>query len=184
MQIGLLSLSIDPVFGKHNSLTWTGITTPGEIYGLDGLILAGSNIRELQDFLVKNRLVDPIREKAKQGMPVWGIQAGLYLMAKRRSGSSLAALDLMDGTAACSTEGAKFTVPLHIQALGPEPVCGIFDRFIYLSQVEPQVGIMAYHRERIVMARQGNLLVSAFRLQAGEDRPLSYFLQMVRENLD
>lgn len=182
MQIGLLSLSSNPVFGKGSSLSWVHVTKPDEIYHLDGLIVAGSNVQHLQDFLLQNGLLGPIKEQVKKGMPLWGIQAGLYLMAKRRLDHSFTSLDLMDATAAWDRGTGPFTVPLHIRALGQEPVGGIFDHFLYLSQVEPQVGIMAYHRERIVMARQGNLLVSAFRLPAGEDRPLDYFLQMVREN--
>lgn len=182
MAVGLLSLSSDPVFGKGNPYPWRKVTKPDEIYHLDGLIVAGSSIRDLQDFLAENRLLEPIKERARQGMPLWGIQAGLYLMAKRRPDGAWASLDLMDAAAAWEEGLGKFTVPLHIQALGPEPVGGIFDGFPYLSRVAPQVGIMAYYREKIVMARQGNLLASAFRPQPGEERPLNYFLQMVREN--
>lgn len=184
MQIGVLCSSTDRVVLSGSSFSWIAVEKPGDIYHIDGLIIEGSSIQLLQDLLVKHRLIYPIKEKAKQGMPLWGIQAGMYLMTSKRLDSSITSLDLMDATAFIDSHQKKFTVPLHIQAFGDDPVMGIFDGFIYLPHVEPQVGIMAYYREKIVMARQGNLLASGFGFPREERRPLDYFLQMVRENLE
>lgn len=184
MQIGILCLPTDRVTLHNSCFSWITVKKPGDINRIDGLIIEGSSIQLVQDLLVKNRLINPIKEKAKQGMPLWGIKAGMYLMASKRLDSSMTSLDLMDATATVDSHQERFTVPLHIQAFGQDPVMGIFDQFIYLPQVEPHVGIMAYYREKIVMARQGNLLVSGFSFPREECRPLNYFLQMVKENLD
>lgn len=184
MQIGILCLSTDSVPLSNGCFSWITVEKPGDIYHLDGLIIGGSSIQLVQDLLVKNGLINPIKEKVKQGMPLWGIKAGMYLMANKRLDGSTTSLDLMDATAAFDSHQEGFTVPLHIQAFGHDPVWGMFNQFIYLSHVEPHIGIMAYYREKIVMARQGNLLASGFGFPREERRPLDYFLQMVRENLD
>jgi 5'-phosphate synthase pdxT subunit len=187
MQIGIISMPdhlLPDHFWGDKEVTTIQVTGPGQVVSVDALVLAGTDIFALQRLLMSTGLLEPVLTQVKKGIPIWGINAGLYLMAKHKSDSSLSSLDVMDVTAGREGLEGKFSVSLYIQAFGFEPVTAVFNNPAYITQVEPHVGIMAYCRGRIIMARQGNMLASSFFTEEGETRPFNYFLQMIEENFD
>lgn len=187
MQIGIISVPDNLLpggFWGSKPVKIIPVNKPEQTAKVDGFLLAGTDIFALHSFLMENNLIGSLRAQIKKGIPVWGIGAGLYLMAKTKKDRVLSSLDVMDVVAGRETSGSKHIVQLYIQAFGFEPVMAVFHQPAYITQVEPQVGIMAYYQGRIVMARQGNMLASAFFTEKGETRPSAYFLQMVEENFE
>lgn len=190
MKIGILTIPGDPLFieiGENSQLEVVLVEKKEELVSLDGLILAGKDKLILADFLAKKNLVEPIKRKAKEGMPLWGVGAGLLMLAKTPEASLdkvNISLDLMDIIAIDHGFDEKTKESLYIPALGYEAVISFFDHAPYISEVAPHIGIMAYHKEKIVMARQGNLLASAFFTEKEEKRVVNYFLGMIKEALE
>jgi 5'-phosphate synthase pdxT subunit len=76
----------------------------------------------------------------------------------------------------------SFEIDLAIPALGERPFRSIFIRAPYVERVGEGVSTLATLPDgRIVSAREGNLLVSAFHPELGEDlRFHEYFVEMAR----
>lgn len=179
MKIGIISVpevSLSAEILKGDRVKRVLVQKPGELVGLDALILVGNDVFIMENFLRDNKFIEPIRKKVTEKMPVLGLGAGLWIMSET--------LNLMDVVAVKKGFCTNFTTSLYIPAFGYEPVISIFDHSPYIIKVEPHVGIMACYQEKIIMARQGNLLASAFFVSKEEKRLENYFLQMISENLE
>lgn len=185
MLIGILAIpEVLPAldFIQPEQIKTIRIKNPEQLQEIDGLILAGNNIGTLGTMLRAQNLATPIRQRIKEEMPLWGLGAGLYLVAKEPETNDGYSLELMDIIALENSFPGRFEAKLYIQAFGVEPINTIFDHGPGIKEVEPHVGIMANYQEKIVMARQGNLLVSAFFPAIGEGAIIRYFLNMVQDS--
>src|SRR5919206_5336226 len=87
MTVGILALQGD--FREHEEiLRRIGASTqqvrlPKHLAQVDRLIIPGGESTTIGKLLVLYKLLDPIRERARKGMPLWGTCAGAILMAKR-----------------------------------------------------------------------------------------------------
>ena len=86
MKIGVLA--VQGAFVEHEkTLHPLGVETvevrlPRHIEGLDGLILPGGESTTIGKLAVRWGLIDPIRDFARSGRPLWGICAGMIVMAR------------------------------------------------------------------------------------------------------
>ena len=128
-------------------------------------------------------LTAPVRDRALKGMPLFGLGAGLVLMATGTPSpwqGGLALMDLEISREASAVGLKTIRVELSIPALGEKPVAGDLIEKPLIKSVQPQVGIMAVYGETVVMARQGSFLASSFYPRVDQDL-LDYFLRMVKE---
>ncbi|MGI6552409.1 MAG: pyridoxal 5'-phosphate synthase glutaminase subunit PdxT [Bacillota bacterium] len=152
---------------------------------MDGLIMAGSDPLLLLQFMTDRGLTAPVRDRALKGMPLFGLGAGLVLMATGTPSpwqGGLALMDLEISREASAVGLKTIRVELSIPALGEKPVAGDLIEKPLIKSVQPQVGIMAVYGETVVMARQGSFLASSFYPRVDQDlRVYDYFLRMVKE---
>lgn len=190
MTVGVLALQGD--FREHEAiLQQIGVPTrqvrlPKHLADVDRLILPGGESTTIGKLLVMYNLLEPIRERAMQGMPIWGTCAGAILMAKtiaegRPAGQP--ALNLMDITARRNAFGRQldsFEADLHIGPLGEEPLRTIFIRAPLLEDPGDGVQVLAALDDgRIVAAQQGHLLATSFHPElTHDDRMHRYFLEL------
>lgn len=155
-----------------------------DLEGLDGLILPGGESTTLGKLMAKHGLDAAIKERAEAGLPVYGTCAGLILLARDIPGSEQPRLGLMDITVKRNAYGRQvdsFETDLDIPALGETPFRAVFIRAPYIEAVGPGVEVLAEHGGKIVAARQGRYLVSAFHPElTGDPRLHAYFLEMCR----
>ncbi|KKM11552.1 glutamine amidotransferase [Clostridiales bacterium PH28_bin88] len=187
MKVGVLALQ--GAFREHRKmLSRCGadaveIRKPEHLEGLAGVIIPGGESTTIGKLLIDWSLMEPIREMGRRGVPVFGTCAGLILLAKDIVGSTQPRLGLMDVRAVRNAYGRQvdsFEADLQIQEFGEEPFRAVFIRAPYIESVAPGVTVMAETDGKIVMARQGNLLASAFHPELTEDpRVHRYFLEMV-----
>ncbi|BCJ87458.1 pyridoxal 5'-phosphate synthase glutaminase subunit PdxT [Effusibacillus dendaii] len=189
MKIGVLALQ-GAVFEHVKSLQQAGadqvvtIKRPDELEGLDGLVLPGGESTTIGKLMNQYGLMEPIREMAKQGTPLFGTCAGLILMANRIEGQDSAHLGVMDILANRNSFGRQresFETDLSIKGIEGEPYRAVFIRAPHIVDVGNGVEVLAKHQDRIVSAKQDNLLVAAFHPELTDDVRLhEYFLDMVR----
>ena len=107
----------------------------------------------------------------------------MILLGKTIIDSDQYRLNLMDTVVERNAFGrqvASFETDLLVPAMGPNPLHAVFIRAPYLREVAPNVGILAEYEGKIVFARQGNLLASAFHPELTPDlRVHQYFLNMI-----
>ena len=151
----------------------------------DGIIIPGGESTAQLKLLRELGLLDPLREEIKQGMPVFGTCAGLILLAKNVEGETTPRIATMDIEARRNAYGRQlgsFTTKGHVENIGTD-VPMTFIRAPYIHQIEsPRCQPLATIEGRIVAARQGAQLATAFHPELGTDTRIHrYFLKIVEE---
>jgi 5'-phosphate synthase pdxT subunit len=190
MKVGVLALQ--GTFIEHiGMLRQLGVEAPPirlprELDTLDGLIIPGG---ESTTMLMNSfELIQPIREMARDGLPIWGTCAGMVLLAKSISNYEMETLGLMDMKIRRNAFGSQidsFEVDLEILLVGEKPFHAVFIRAPIVQEAKPGVTILSRLPDStIVAARQNRLLACAFHPEFTEDlRFHSYFLNMVSSKL-
>jgi len=188
--IGVLALQ--GAFREHQqALAALGVGSrqvkkPGDLDGLDGLIIPGGESTTMGKLLVDYHLLTPLKDKAAAGLPVFGTCAGLILMAKDIYGSNQTRLDLLDILVARNAFGRQvesFEEKLLIPAVGEKHFPAVFIRAPYVMEAKPEVKILAAYKEKIVFVQQGKCLAAAFHPELTSDFRLhQYFINQLIKN--
>ena len=154
----------------------------------DALISPGGESTTQGKLLDELGLLLPIREEIENGLPVFGTCAGLILLSRDVEGNSETApapprLGTMQITTARNAYGRQlgsFRVESTFVGIeGKIPMT--FIRAPYIKEATEAVEVLAKVDDRIVAARQGNQLVTAFHPELDADTHVhEYFLNMIR----
>ncbi|MCH1627859.1 pyridoxal 5'-phosphate synthase glutaminase subunit PdxT [Fredinandcohnia quinoae] len=151
---------------------------------LDGLILPGGESTTIRRLIDKYHFMDPLREFAKTGKPMFGTCAGLILLAKKIVGYEQPHLGLMSVTVERNSFGRQresFEAELMIPDVADDFI-GVFIRAPHIIEAGENVEILAKHNGRIVAAREGQFLSCSFHPELTDDHRLTaYFVKMVKE---
>jgi pyridoxal 5'-phosphate synthase pdxT subunit len=165
------------------------VRTPRDLVGLHGLIVPGGESTTIGKLLVAYGLEAPIREAASQGLPVWGTCAGMILLARDiLGGEPDGRIGLMDLTVRRNAFGRQvdsFEVDLPFDGLD-RPLHAVFIRAPMVERVGPEAQALASLPDgRVVAARQGNLLATAFHPELTPDISLHrWFVESCRASAD
>ena len=154
----------------------------------DALIIPGGESTTQGKLLDELGLLLPIREEIENDLPVFGTCAGLILLSRDVEGNSETApapprLGTMQITTARNAYGRQlgsFRVESTFVGIeGQIPMT--FIRAPYIKEATEAVEVLAKVDDRIVAARQGNQLVTAFHPELDADTHVhEYFLNMIR----
>ncbi|KJL02102.1 MULTISPECIES: pyridoxal 5'-phosphate synthase glutaminase subunit PdxT [Priestia] len=151
---------------------------------IDGLILPGGESTAMRRLIDKYDFMEPLRQFAQAGKPVFGTCAGLILLAGQVVDREEPHLGVMDITVARNSFGRQrdsFEAALNIKDIG-EDFIGVFIRAPHIVEVGESVEVLAMHNDRIVAARQGQFLGCSFHPELTDDaRMAQYFVAMVEE---
>ncbi len=161
------------------------VRLPAHLEGIDGLIVPGGESTAIGKLLVLASLLEPLRAAIDAGMPVYGTCAGMILLARDIGGLDQPLLGVMDIKVRRNAFGRQlesFEENLQIPHLGAEPFHGIFIRAPLIEETGPGVITLAQLPDgRVVAARQGGLLVSAFHPELTGDLRMHRFFQALIE---
>ena len=188
MKIGVLALQ--GAFIEHiEVLERLGVRAglvrlPGELDGLDGLIIPGGESTTMSRLMLDFQLLQPLRDMAKGGFPMLGVCAGMILLAKQVSDFPLQSLGSMDMSVKRNAFGSQvdsFEADIDIPVLGKPPFHAVFIRAPIIEKANSTVEILAGLSDgTAVAARQGRLLAVAFHPELTADPRLHrYFLEIV-----
>jgi 5'-phosphate synthase pdxT subunit len=163
------------------------VRLPGELKGLEGLIIPGGESTSISRIILDFDLMDEIRNLGRNGFPIFGTCAGLVLLAKKIPGSTVETLGLMGITVRRNAFGRQvdsFETELAVPVLGEKPFHAVFIRAPLIERVDGNVEVLAKLDNRkdanIVAARQERLLVTAFHPELTDDlRFHQYFLKII-----
>ena len=190
MKIGVLALQ--GAFIEHEKMLQrlgveaVEIRLPRELDGVDGVIIPGGESTTIGKLAVQYHLIEPLRELAKSGKPLWGTCAGLIFMAKdvQRNQPLLGLMDVTVQRNAFGRQVDSFEANINIKGVdGDKPFHAIFIRAPLIESVGAGVEVLARvekdDEEVIVAAQQGNLLVTSFHPElSNDDRFHRYFVKM------
>ncbi len=188
MRIGVLAAQ--GAFAEHISILRllnvgaVPVRLPGELAGLDGLIIPGGESTTISRLMRDYSLMTEIRSLIKDGLPVFGTCAGMILLAKDVPDDRVEPLGLMDIKVKRNAFGRQresFETDLSIPVLGEEPFHGIFIRAPAIEQTMDGVEVLSRLDDgTAVAARQRKVVVCAFHPELTDDlRFHKYFLDVI-----
>ncbi len=161
------------------------VKTTDQLADLDGIIIPGGESTTMRRLIDKYGFMEPLKQFAASGKPMFGTCAGLILLAKNLVGYSEPHLGLLDVTVERNSFGRQkdsFEAELMITGVG-EDFVGVFIRAPHIVEVGEDVEILSKHNGRIVAARQGQFLGCSFHPELTDDhRMTQLFINMVKES--
>lgn len=188
-RIGVLSLQ-GSVIEHMRSLQRLEDVTPVEVKTLDALnsvdalILPGGESTTISKLLNIFGLMEPIRKRIEDGMPVWGTCAGMILLARDIVGESphLNVMDISVMRNAYGRQADSFTTYVVIPQMGSEPIPLVFVRAPWVQSVGEGVEVLCELDGHIVAVRQRNMLVTSFHPELTDDLSVHrYFVNFLEE---
>lgn len=161
------------------------VKTRAALEAVDGLVIPGGESTTVGMLLERFDLMQPLRDRIAEGLPVFGTCTGLILMAKEIQGSSQPRIGCMDVTVHRNAYGRQvdsFEAEVPAPALGEEPVRAVFIRAPQITHVEPGVEVLADTEAGPILVRQGHLLGATFHPELTDDlRVHRLFIEMTQE---
>jgi len=145
-------------------------------------------------------LLEPLRERIKGGLPVYGSCAGMILLADRidAGGSPIdetfGGIDMTVRRNAFGRQVDSFEADVDIEGIDGGPLHAVFIRAPWVQEVGPQASAIGRvdaanpsgtdgPAGRIVAVRQQQLLATSFHPElTGDGRVHRYFVEMVRHS--
>ena len=161
----------------------------GELEACDGLVIPGGESTTMSKLARTFDLFDPIRQRIKEGMPVFGTCAGMIMLADRvedgtADQETLGGLDITVRRNAFGRQVDSFEGDLDFAGLD-EPIHAVFIRAPWVEDSGADVEVLARVEEgeaagRIVAVRQGSLMATSFHPEVGgDDRVHRLFLDLI-----
>lgn len=154
----------------------------GDLADLDGLVLPGGESTAMRRLIDRAELLEPLRQFADAGKPMFGTCAGLVLLAKEIEGQEAAHLGVMDIVVARNSFGRQvdsFEADLDIEGIDT-PFPAVFIRAPHIVRAGEGVDVLCEYDGRIVLARSGPFLGCSFHPElTGDHRLMQLFLDKV-----
>ena len=142
----------------------------------DGLIIPGGESTTMMRLLHDLQLYDPIREAIQKGLPTFGTCAGLILLDRQHLGT----MDIDARRNAYGRQLGSFRTEAPFRGIDHR-VPMTFIRAPYIDKVGDGVEVLAQVDGRMVAARQGRQLVTAFHPELDDDTAVHrLFLESVQ----
>jgi pyridoxal 5'-phosphate synthase pdxT subunit len=176
------------------------VRRPSELAEVDALVIPGGESTTMSKLSIDFGLFDPIAERIKNGMPVYGSCAGMIMLATevldgRPDQRTFAGIDMTVRRNAFGRQVDSFEASVPISEIDGEPFHAVFIRAPWVERVGPDVTVLGQVESaphvapteiagRIVAVRQANLLATSFHPElTGDLRIHHYFVEMVRAHV-
>jgi len=163
-----------------------------ELDDVEALVIPGGESTTMSNLALAFGLMDPIRKRIADGMPVYGSCAGMIMLAGtvldgRPDQETFAGIDMTVRRNAFGRQIDSFEAPVAIEDIGGGDFHAVFIRAPWVEHVGP--GVRALGRVtsgsdagRIVAVQQGNLLATAFHPElTGDLRVHRHFVELVHQ---
>ena len=151
-----------------------------DIDGIDALIIPGGESTTMGKLLNEWNMLEPLRQRILDGMPVYGSCAGLILLCREIENSDQPRLGVLDATVRRNAFGRQvdsFETDLSIPEIGADPIPAVFIRAPVITGMGAGVTVLAEVKGQAVAVRQNNILATSFHPELTPDtRMHSYFL--------
>ena len=169
-----------------------GVRRLGELERCDGMVVPGGESTTMFKLARTFDLFEPIRQRIKEGMPVFGTCAGMIMLADRiedgtADQETLGGLDITVRRNAFGRQVDSFEGDLDFAGID-DPLHAVFIRAPWVEDAGPGVEVLARVEAgpaagRIVAVRQGSLMATSFHPEVdGDGRIHRVFVDLVSEH--
>lgn len=168
----------------HSGARAEPVRRPEELAAVDGLVIPGGESTTVAKLAVAFGLLEPLRERMRRGLPVYGSCAGLVLLAdtlRNAAGQeTVGGIDMVVRRNAFGRQNESFEADVEVRGVEGGPVPGVFIRAPWVESLGPGVESLATVFGRTVAVRRGALLATAFHPElTGDHRIHRLFVTMV-----
>lgn len=163
------------------------VRRPEELAEVDGLVVPGGESTTMSKLATLFGLMEPLRDRIREGLPVYGTCAGMILLADkildgRDDQETFGGIDMIVRRNAFGRQNESFETTVEVEGVEGGPVEGLFIRAPWVESTGDAVATLARLDDgTIVAVRQGNLLATSFHPElTGDHRVHRYFVDMVR----
>ncbi len=164
----------------------TAVRRPAELAACDAVVLPGGESTTMVRLARTFGLLEPLRARIGEGLPVLGTCAGMVLLADRvvdgaPGQETLGGLDVTVRRNAFGRQVDSFETDLTMAGLA-DPVHAVFIRAPWVERAGAAVSVLSTAAGHPVAVRQGRLLATSFHPEVGGDaRVHGLFVDLVRE---
>lgn len=170
-------------------VTVVKVRTPQELDSCEALVIPGGESTAMLLLAKSQGLLEPLRSRIADGMPVLGTCAGMVLLARevldgKAGQETLGGLDIVVRRNAFGGQIHSFETDVEFSGL-EDPVHAVFIRAPWVESTGPSVEILAKvstetQGDRIVAVRQGPVWATSFHPEvSGDDRIHQIFVESV-----
>lgn len=176
MKIGVLALQGDTIAHARivHRLGYDAIEvrSPAELAGADALIIPGGESTTFRILAQTGAMLEPLRARARDGMPILGTCAGLIACASAIVGGDapiVGHVDIDVQRNAYGRQNESFETDVEVDGIGA--VHAVFIRAPRIARVGESVEVFARFDDEPVAVRQGSTWLLAFHPEiAGDQR--------------
>ncbi|MGW2601686.1 pyridoxal 5'-phosphate synthase glutaminase subunit PdxT [Streptomyces klenkii] len=162
------------------------VRRPEELAEIDGLVIPGGESTTMSKLAVAFGMLEPLRERVRAGMPVYGTCAGMIMLADklldgREDQETLGGIDMIVRRNAFGRQNESFEATVDVAGIEGGPVEGVFIRAPWVESIGAAAEVIATYDGHTVAVRQGNVLATSFHPElTGDHRVHALFVDMVR----
>jgi len=157
------------------------VRTAEQLAQVDCLAIPGGESTTIAKLARAYDLVEPLRARAAEGMPVLGTCAGMIVLATGVLGGEplFAMMDITVRRNAYGRQVDSFEADIHVRDVD-HAVRGVFIRAPWIERIGAEVEVLATFEDRPVVLEQGSLVVASFHPElVGETGLHEYLLRKV-----
>ena len=187
MKIGILALQ--GAFQEHKNILDSLnvdnclLKTKEQLEDIDGIILPGGESTAMGKLLRDFNILEPLKEKIKNGLPVFGTCSGMILLAEKLSNSETVHLGVMGIEVKRNAYGRQlgsFEIEEDFKGINKK-VKMVFIRAPYVENIKEGVEILAIVNGNITAVREKNMLAVSFHPELTNDTSVhEYFLDIIK----
>ena len=176
-RVGVLALQGD--FEAHERLLRGAgadpvqVRTRDELDSVEALVIPGGESTTIRKLAHQYDLIEPLRKRAEQQMPILGTCAGMIVCSRRIADGDEPVIPVVDIGVRRNAYGRQvdsFETDLEVRDIGP--MHAVFIRAPWIDDVGPAVDVLAMHDNRPVVVRQGAVTLAAFHPELSGDARL------------
>ncbi|WP_040809694.1 pyridoxal 5'-phosphate synthase glutaminase subunit PdxT [Nocardia concava] len=174
--IGVLALQGDVREHVHAleacGATAVPVRRESELAAIDGLVIPGGESTAISKLLEVFELLEPLKQRLRDGLPAYGSCAGMILLASevldtRPDMKPLHGIDMTVRRNAFGRQVDSFEADIDFAGLSDGPVRAVFIRAPWVEKAGDGVEVLATVPSgpaagRIVAVRQGNVIATSF----------------------
>ncbi|WP_435240894.1 pyridoxal 5'-phosphate synthase glutaminase subunit PdxT [Streptomyces cucumeris] len=165
------------------------VRRPEELAEVDGLVIPGGESTTMSKLAVIFGMLEPLRERVRAGMPVYGTCAGMIMVADkildgRDDQETVGGIDMIVRRNAFGRQNESFEAGIDVKGIDGGPVEGVFIRAPWVESVGAAAEVLATFDGHTVAVRQDHVLATSFHPElTGDHRVHALFVEMVRQSL-
>ena len=139
------------------------VRTSEDLQEVDALVLPGGESTTIGFMLEEHGMIEPLRKRIEDGLPVLGTCAGAILLAKTIEGGEVPRIGILDTVVHRNAYGRQvdsFEDDVDVEGVGH--VHAVFIRAPVIESIGEGVDVLATHRDGPVVVRQNNILAATF----------------------